>query len=1685
MAQTPSTSEQQQTWRQVRQSRADAAQRWQGGLRPSAEVLPEPRSPVRRRRTLRRLLISGMLFGLLLYWLLYFPARTPMLTILSLDATWPVPLSDWSAEDIADFAVLDGQNISLHDLTDVISRPNPADVLTAFDESLAEFAMENNGRDAVILYISAPGAVDENGIPCLITATSFPLAASSWIPVGDILDAVQRRFPARPKLVALNCTRQRTNWGLGVLHDTFAERIQIEVTKRAIPNLAVLNCASPAEISWTSPELNGSVFGQFLHLGLAGAADETTNEGKTSSGNGDGTVTLRELHSYLRREVSAWVAYNRAAIQRPMLIPNDAADFALVQSLNDRVQRRIENQRTIQEIASTESISEDDLTALWRQLDALRARRLYQLDPSRFARLERQLLSLESRLDGGIGYSRSATDLANRLKEELRGATARADNAAEVRSAISQWQIMNPDATYLPPGASVSSLALAEYCGLADGEAADVVRQQLTNLTDAGAALPTDVAELLPGTYREMIFTDFLRRYSPLDTGVYGGLLEKVVNVHALAEKSAVPFNQQYRPGDERAHSLLLPALADLDEQRRQEEDLLFGNVRNDASEWESRWDRLRDSYNALGKTREDIASGYEILDRMAAELPYIAEWAMNSDRATQLMDGVRTDDQLSTSAEETAPSATPTSSVTSRLIDILNDAEELASSLARLRQSDQADSLASLLLRSRALGEQFAALSATFSNAYGELLRVSRRDAETLREILSVLDTPLIPADQRRALRDKARSLGSRLHRDYFEMDTEAANQSERKRLAATIPTGRTTDTAFGDSHPLPALFQIGKTVDEEPATGEDQEAKLTSSSRWELLGGQVRASLSGFLEGMTEEELLADLDDGNRHRLGSALALADYHFRRQAPFMPTHPSLDFVQVRRRFDLQGLLLWHYRRELDDFLGTSDSYFDVSDEPYFSVAGRTLRQAAENVISPSNSVQANMDELDQMRLARLEAANQGIGLSAQASIIDNLARPQASLNANSGTLAGAFPAGKAAIQVWEQGRPLGELSVAGADEEIDTAAPEFIALPLEENAIEKRKIYLTGEFDRSVSHTAVVYYRGNRFSVPLFLPELRGVVIDYQPFEYGPPLVTLHGDRMQPASIMFVLDCSASMAQTVPTEDRSTGVVTKLDIAASALAGMLNQLSLDADASVGVTLFGHRVGWTTRLPTTVLRQEEYAKEIPADLPPARDAENVLTLGRFDTVEAGELFRLLETVRPWGQSPLYFAITESLQSFVGTSQRTENHVIVITDGDNYQYTPSNGSDRELSPVTIDSVLEAWQGTNAAVHVVWFDENGGESSERKREFQTLAERTGGSVTEARNSKQILDAIRQRLGKAVYYIENERGIVLNRDRTSDKTGTPLNIPAIVQPFSKNEIYEIRFREAATRLQLEGGEALKFQVSPDGTEILAAPYEDAAATVTPLVHTGNGPPTDYQFGVEPLVKTNGSVRLRAWIRSPSMDYTPRPEEAWLELVPIVDGRPLRSHTYRFFDANYAPNRPVPTLDWTAADWPENAESAHLYAWFKAEPTVPAEAIAVADVAASPSEYASDRPVPGMPEASYRVQISDEDNGDVALSVIQAHAQQTGEPQFFRVKLAAMEDVSPIQVIHRFDQEHALATHTFVFDGTHWEQLIGDAELEIQLTSRKESQVDAWSVPATAQLVLRIPRGGDLLFVP
>ena len=258
-------SSSQSNWRGGDNEPQAAKYQWQDSHRSeSGAVLPK-----RRHRWRPILLACGFLalLGWMLSIILKTPSVTPMIVMSATDYDETMPPNSWAIEDIDDFDILDGNSVQLGKVNFNSSGDESFGQLRS---SLAQTARTQ--AKTLILYVTSHASVDIEGRPCLIPPSADPLNEATWIPVSKIVEEVNRtqRLASKKKLIVLDCVRGLANWDIGVSFETFVERVgeQFKNGSLGSPNTAIMTASAPGQAAWTSADLNGTVFGQYLQVGL-------------------------------------------------------------------------------------------------------------------------------------------------------------------------------------------------------------------------------------------------------------------------------------------------------------------------------------------------------------------------------------------------------------------------------------------------------------------------------------------------------------------------------------------------------------------------------------------------------------------------------------------------------------------------------------------------------------------------------------------------------------------------------------------------------------------------------------------------------------------------------------------------------------------------------------------------------------------------------------------------------------------------------------------------------------------------------------------------------------------------------------------------------------------------------------------------------------------------------------------------------------------------------------------------------------------------------------------------------------------------------------------------------------------------------------------------------------------------
>ncbi len=1603
------------------------------------------------------LLLAGFvgLVAFLVYDLMHVPLQTPLVAVVAPPYAWPLPANDWAQEDLERLASLEGQTLNVLDGSAAWSNRDRG--LQSFDRQLRDVAKAGSRTGTVVIYLSMHGAVDGTGAACLIPPGASPLKSETWLPVREVLSHIQQQNLPHEwhKLLILDAGRLGVNWNLGQLYNGFADRLASAVDDAKIPNLVVLNSAGSGQSSWTSAELAGSAFGYFLQRGLAGAADDTSE-----GGNGDRQVSLHELLNYLQQHVDAWSVANRSEHQRPLLVPAEAPDFNVAWSLSRRSLQRLLGSRPR---AVDPAVTQAAITDLWRAHDQLASQQPLRFDPLNWRDFEQQLIWLEQSSVAGKAYAAGAlgtlADLQNRvqrIQDRLGAASATAKPIAPEAAAATAGSEVNSATATLTPGATSAdslgilargnlfsdrpidkslpiaghTLPMLEYLGQMKPNRINDMRAALERLQKS--ATKTDVVQALTAfpsrdegpLIAESHLLRMWHRWLPEATWKQPDLIARAISGRAQIERLAAP-------ADERAQWAIAPLLIKAELTRHAAEDLLFSGNETDLTAAAPSLDQADAQSDAVKMRADQALAAVAMRDRALAQLPYLARWI-----ARPLPLGESSDHADREISQTVLPA--------------IDNVQKLNDALATMPAAGDGTPEWSELHQQ--LAAQVAALDNLFVRHCNYLVKQTAADARNWRDLNSVLQTPMLDAPRRERFVQLRGQQAAKLDAAFVDHKPSKRDATADKIKPQLIEPTAYLDRVGGhwDQHPAEALL-IGR--QRAPATA----SRATIEEHLDQQGDALRVCLTDIPAQLQQLPPAAKKSAAADAVGGVDAALADLNTVRQrllsneklvrqgASFWFPTPVVDPIRRLRQFDVQQLLLNQARRALDEFWGPAAEH----DRAYFDVVAADAIRAAQATGEILPEVQPQFDRLTRLLELRRDAARRGLQATAAdvLSIGGDDVTLQVGVRDGAEAAAQALPPGKATMLVRDAaGRIAGasrSVSVPFAADEANGGQTLSFNLPAASLA------------DRGPMLQAVALFRGNAFVAPLMLRAAGGNKIEIRPYVYGPAKITLAGRGRKRASVVFILDCSASMQTPADVEGPGGDKqAPRIDIARASLDKMMLQLAAAGDARVGVRLFGHRVGWNTKKPDQLLKQTGYGRDIPDSIKPSEDVELVLPLGRFDSVLAGGVSELLKTVKPWGETPLYLSLVEAEKDFVNDDDGTEKSIVVITDGVNYQFNAPQPTKRE-------DIKVAAANRKVAVHIVGFGISKEESAEAEKEFRAIATDSGGSFVSVNNATALVRTLENLLGPRQYTVSDGRQQLAAAD-----VGAAVSVdkPRLRKTFN------IALGPAKQSVPIDGGEAIELRLASDARQIEAPRYEKGDPQFLPLVRGSRGISTGQLVGVHrPLQQADG-VRFPISFQRDDGAVPTRPAEVWIEITPQTVDRKAAT-TYTFYDANFEPGLPVPLGNCSADHWPATAKTASVQVWCKSSSTKPNWTLHPSAIEDSPAPPKS---LDGLAGVTYQTRTR---RGGLPgesgfVSFVERHDQNSPGLSAIKVELFPR----PLRIVHRFDHENHLVTHEFFVDNI--EDAVGRYELRI--TRREDAQADA--VRTADPLVVSVSSSSDVL---
>ncbi|MCU0960006.1 MAG: VWA domain-containing protein [Pirellulaceae bacterium] len=1449
------------------------------------------------------------------------------------------------------------------------------------------------GRRGVIVYLSGHGLVDDRGDACLLVPGE-PWAAylqldqesPARVRVADVLRTVCEAEPLRgvDKLVVLDVGKMEVNWSLGWLHNTFASAVRRAHEAAGDPHLAVLCATDDGQRAWTDLSLRGSVFGHFFRTGLRGAA----------SGD-DRTLMLRELHTYLEREVARWVDQRFGAQQGPVLAAAPDFDFPLAYAAPDDSPPP-DPWQVNESIARSQPLWDKyaQLCAAARRTDGESSDTpsgqvplpAWSEDARHFAAIQGRLVRYQELVMAGAAYRGDAEQLEAELDRELTatlrrladgntgqqaivplGSLAASEPVAgdQVAAAFGAWDALRAqppaEGAGPPPLPPEARAAYDAACAFAYARA----RNELAAATDE--TWPANVARYLRFVeeQRDASAGPEPAELQLLQWGVR--LLEGPRRAQALGRAMEVrhALESTTAVADPRVAYWLAARWDEMSAQVRTAEDRLF-SAGDTAAELIPPWDALwaPDGGGQLAACRDlgdGLTRAHAARDLAWAWLPPLGVWL---------------------DARARVPHPLPDTPPTVRLAESWQAAVAAAHELdgmllrsLRAPPAERAASAASVPPIAQQLTKSIDALLDEYNSECAALLRPGENPQwrAQMDAALRVV-VPTAPRERR-----------SELWRTFAATSSSTTPPRSSASQATSASTAASPDAsapALWGRHPALRLLT--------PDHAETSPPDGVVAAGIDAAGAEVRRLLRARNGSVQQAAARADealsqtpLAEPDRVRLG--WVEADALVRPAAALTWGDPAAVNPGVTlRAFDRYVQLLRFAQRRLDDFWGATPEPGGAS--PLFAASCAQLLTRADDVrrtlLARADHVRPYQQEVERRLLARKEAR---LDLAVAPSA-DTVAAGDASAGRVMCKTDGDVVPGIGMLVFTRSTAPAPPFvpaSVGGAERArtpLEIAGPSAEGLPFE----------LAGGIDpRDVA--AGLFYRGRWLSAPLPTPQqVRADVVMFRPRPRQPAKITVLGQAEDTSYIMFVLDCSGSMS--FPGQPAENGTPrTRLQQAQDELPRIVESICTTyPKVELGLILFGHR-----------------AAEGTADA--KTDVETVIDFGVHprrpgDAADIRDDFaRRIQLLQPNGETPLFVSLIEAMGRFPRKSRSEQCHVIVLSDGVDltgtaahtrlatqlraridvfeYQLSPKEREDARIPPAQqrMQAICEQSGGQYFADLTSWFD----------------------AISRLQQPKQFT--------------------VTSVAAAGWRAAANLGGVVEVEPAQLAGDFRIAVEgPEAVPVKLEGGEQLVLQYEASQLRFAAWPEVDDKE---PLLTLGGrqlrlAALSPRQEGTSRVFR----VALREYdpLTPGRAKFTPRPSAVWAE---VETDSPRGTAVYPVLDLDFEPDHPGPVQCLTVADWPPEVDRALIRLWLSWDPRSPA--------------FVHNGPVPSdsIRHEQSTFAFRPDTSADPPKFIVQQQLDAAAgvEDLFaYRVALAAPR-VSRVE--HRYYRELRKAEHVFVFE--------------------------------------------------
>ena len=1293
-------------------------------------------------------------------------------------------------------------------------------------------------------------------------------------------------------------------------------------------------------------------------------------------------MSLRELTSYLKKQVNAWSSANRGCPQTPKLYYS-GEDFSLASSLNNATTRRLlANLKSASR--KPQRVSASRLQESWRAFHQIsKDGEFLRLAPRQFGEIQRKLLRLEQYWNAGVGYEsavlRLRDDIDIRIERIRRHLTAEHEWSG---SLVHRWNAYLAKPVSLPQ-IPTHDLPAAIYLGRLDASQASTIELSLTP-SNGG-----EVVSARDDLKSEEVFFELLRRYRVSERWTNEKLVQQVIFLRHRANKLASPFaGDAMTPIDERAHRLVQPLLEHADVHRRIAQDFLLAGQQEDNAELNQAIEAATKQLGFAEKRRAELSDAYRLRDDLSATLSYLLRWQIDPTRPLP---------------RNSARSANYDELVVADLMSAAEQLHRFSDLLDGVDESSNHDSKIALILQtSEAITAGEVAGKMGIWNRLQQLLNkecthLSDCDPSpnTLLRICSLLQLPTLAPEVREALFVRKNELQSQLNLAYFQPEK--------------------SEFDFGDEEPFDTYKYFVERWASAPTNPILALLKTSEHDTDSHTDGQLHTRLEleahQFRQHVKSASRQNDGIENNRSDIRQSICESAQQERLIASLQQPPNRDDAVIMKRRYDLHEWLSWRSDRALLDFEGPVQR----GEAPVFAIAGRDYLKGA-HTLWPLLDIQQRRQKIAKQVETLPDLLNFQVSKTGGDATLNASARPIESAKA-----AHVSVEGIASLVVSNQQRTT-----------LENAAPKFNRKPV---------IAIPGKFKEfqvtpsEADGQLLALFRGHEFQRTRVEQSASGWRVVSRPAKSRRTQITVHQPNTE-MSLLLLVDGSSSMRDPNPD-----GKAAKIDLVRKAVKNVLDQLGKHRGLRCGTIFYGHRVGYSVNgEPEEIRIHPAYKSQIQDRLLPSEDVETVLPLGLFDSYSAANVAQSLTKVTGWGQSPHYRAILDAVEAFATETETSKKAIILFSDGDDLA--ESDEEIRRLETISWFEVVDAITKSAIPVHVV---SPGGTAPKDRAAFRELETASGGSFRSVDRSATLVSELLSQSGDGQFVVrrpKNQTNLVLapsgdtkpvsvtpvpesdsNPDSELDEKSL-VGYPVSIDIRSQSQIVDVQLGEIQEKLSIQPGESVDLMVESGIPHFAVAEYHRRFATEIPLTPSTKELPTGVSAYVHRPTRRNNFVTFLISLQNVERRFVARPNEVWVEVTPLKGQRPI-SETFVFFDESFVSDAPVPALLFETPDWPTEADQASIRIWASPQPAQSGSQVKIETAINSPTA------VPGHSGVTISTSVTKTD-GDTVLRVQERHSAES--TVYSKLKLDVARTAALRRIERRFDSASRTISHSFYF---------------------------------------------------